>query len=158
NVPAAALPHPRQHSAGHAGEAEEVDLEHPSDVSLVALLYGGEVADPGVVHQHVDTTEGLFGTPHGLGDLRRVSPVEPQGQGAVLVAGDDVRDLFGVTGRHHCAEAASHHGAGQFAAKTGRTARDEPNRRLLQAHSDLLLSQLRECNKVVSPSMGYRSI
>src|SRR5262249_10360374 len=108
-----------QYGADHARQAEEVDLEHPADLRLVALLDRGEVADPGVVHQHVDAAEVLLGAPHRLGDLARIGHVELQDQPAVPVPGDEIFDLMRIAGRHHGRVAAGHHRPGQLTAEPG---------------------------------------
>src|SRR5262245_7541759 len=96
DVPAPPLSHSGQHGLGHPCQAEEIDLQHPVELLLLALLDRSEVADAGVVHQDVDTAEVLLSAAHSLGDLDGVGDVQPQRERAIFVPGDEVFDLLKV--------------------------------------------------------------
>lgn len=93
----AAGAHARQDGADDVGQAEDVDVEDPADLFVGALLHGGEVADAGVVDDHVDAAEVVLGSRDGFLDLRGVGDVEGQGE-RLVVSGDEVLDLIDVPG------------------------------------------------------------
>lgn len=125
NAAAPMLAHAGQHGLDHAAEAEDVDLEHLSDLRLFAFFDGGEVAYAGVVDQHVDGTElrlsGLHRGSHliGLGDV--------QLQHQHLVGGGVAVQAGGVACGDHRAVALLDGLLGQRQAKAGGTAGDEPD-------------------------------
>ncbi len=75
--------HPRQHGLDHRDRAEEVRLEKPTDIGIVALLDGGAVPVPGVVDQDVDAAESAFGLCYGARDLLGTGDVEGESQNAL---------------------------------------------------------------------------
>jgi hypothetical protein len=111
----------------HPARAEHVDLEHLANLGLFALFDGGEVADAGVVHQHVDPAEPLLGGRDGRCDLVRLGHVELQHHR--VLGGGIALECRHVTRRHHGSVAVLDGLFGQFAAEAARTACDEPDGR-----------------------------
>jgi hypothetical protein len=72
--PAAA--HARQGRLDHRDRAEEARREQARHGLVFAFLDGGGVPVAGVVHQHVDAGEVLFGRRHGRADGRRVGDIK----------------------------------------------------------------------------------
>ena len=123
----AALPsHDRQYSARHPRQPEEVDLEHPTDLVLIAFFDCAEISDAGVVHQHVDPAETLVGAGRGGLDLNRVGHVQLQNESTILSALGNVFNFRGIAGSDDGAIATIENHFGDLAAEAGGAAGDEP--------------------------------
>ena len=99
DVAGSAGAHAGEDGVGGVDEAEEVGFEHGADLIVLTFFDGGEVAVAGVVDQDVDPAELGFGGFDGGGDLLGFSDVELEGERRAVVAGDEVLDLLGLTGR-----------------------------------------------------------
>ena len=102
-------------------------LEHLAHGRVLAFLDGGQVTVTGVIDEHVDAAEMLFGLGDGVVDLGTFGDIQRQHEGAIAVTFDNVRDFRGVTRRDHRTPAALQHEFRQFAAKACGTASDQPD-------------------------------
>ena len=119
--------HPGQHRLDHRDRAEELGFEQCADVGVVTFLDGRAVAVAGVVDQHVDATELLFGLADSVGDLGGVSDVEGKWEDAVCIVNGKVGDLPDVAGGDDCIVTRGDNSLGQGATQSGRAPGDEPS-------------------------------
>ena len=130
------LTHTRQCGTGHGGESEEVDLEHATDLGVLALLDGGEVTDAGIVHQHIDAAEPGLRRVHRRRDLRRVGHIQLQHQR--IFHGGELAERVGVARRHDNVAAGGQELLGKLPSEAGRAAGDEPDRLAVDGVGDVV--------------------
>ncbi|MDQ0684447.1 hypothetical protein QFZ56_003410 [Streptomyces achromogenes] len=105
----------------------EVGLHLVADLLLRQLLDRAEQSVAGVVDDHVQASEVVVRTLHGLGGGRLVGDVQGQRQHRVAVRGDQVREGVGVAGGGGDLVAALQGGLGELAAEAARGTGDEPD-------------------------------
>jgi hypothetical protein len=109
--------------------AEQVGVDHPSDLLVGGFLDGGEDAVAGVVDDHVDRVERREGVGHDPVHLLDVGDVEPGDPQAVAVLGAQIVQRLGSAQCRGDAVAADQQAFGQLASEAGRGAGDEPGGR-----------------------------
>ena len=124
DVSRTALAHRRQHRLGHGDQAEHIGLELGAIALLVRLLDRGEVAIARVVDEHVEAARPLDGRDRGLYVGRDID-IELQRM-RVVVAGDQIAELFGISRRSEHALTLRDEPFRQRPADPGRASRDEP--------------------------------
>jgi hypothetical protein len=106
--------------------AEEVGVDDPPDLLVGGLLYGGEDAVAGIVHDHVNLAELCEGVVHDSVHLPGVGDVEPGDPQLVAVPGAQVIQRLGPAQGRGDAIAAGQQAFGEQAAEAGESPGNEP--------------------------------
>ncbi len=72
--------HSRQNRVNHSACAKHIDLEHFANLDFFALFNSREIANAGIVHEYIDTTEFVLGRLDGSVDLAFMGDVELEHQ------------------------------------------------------------------------------
>jgi hypothetical protein len=139
NPPGSLCPHEGQHRTGHVHQSEQICVELGADFVGGGLLERAELAVPGVVHQHVDTSKRAEGDPRDLLCLIELGHVQLRNKYTV---GGHVPEChvegLRVPGRRDHLVPSLQRSVGDRHAQTASSTRHEP---YLRHHSSPLFSR-----------------
>ena len=86
--------HEREHGPRQPQRAGEIEREVPRDLGVIQFLERSQYGAAGVVHQHVDSAEGLPGGRDGGGRAGWLGHVERDCPAGFRMRGDQVREFL----------------------------------------------------------------
>src|SRR5882757_3847024 len=137
----ALLPHEWKRRLGDVDDAEQIRLNLRPKLVEARILDRTDVAIPSIVHEHVESSEGLCRQGDGMGGRRLAGHIKRNGAHLFAIPLDEVRELRGIAGRGNELVSCSEYCFGKRASKASRTAGNQP----YPWHQNLLLQVIVPC-------------
>ena len=109
----------------HSAQTENIDVEHSPHLFVFALFNRREIADAGIVHEHVNAAEFFLSRLHRGVDLILLGDVEFQHQR--FAQRREVFHVRRIAGGDHCAVTEFQNLRGKLASEAGRATGDKPD-------------------------------